>query len=59
MATLKSAKAKAPRSQEDLAIAQEAWKKTLKDIDNGYAGKPIPVSGLDLHENLLVDTFGI
>ena len=59
MATLKSAKAKYPRSQEDLDIAHAAWQKTLKDIESGFAGSPIPVSELNLHENLLVDTFGI
>ena len=57
--TIRSAHAKAPRTEEELQLANEAWLKVQKDIANGHAGTPIPVADLDLENNLLVDTFGI
>ena len=59
MATVRTAQAKTPKFPEDWQFARKAWAKTQKDIASGYAGEPIPVSELNLHDSLLVDTFGI
>ena len=59
MVTLKTAEAKRPKTEADWELANEAWTKTMKDIRNGYAGEPFSVADIDLHNNLLVDAFGI
>lgn len=58
-ATLKAAQSKKPKTPGEWELAREAWKKLVKDRQQGYAGEPLKVSEIDLHNNLLVDTFGI
>ena len=58
-ATLRTARAKALKTPAEWELARESWSKTCKDIQHGFAGEPIPLSSLDLQDNLLVGTFGI
>ena len=57
--TLRSALAKAPKTQPDWDLAERSWTKLLQDIQKGFAGDPIELDRVDLHDVLLVDTFGI
>ena len=56
---MRTAYAKTPTSNADWDLARAAWEKIQKDIEKGYAGQPLEVSGIDLQSNLLVDAFGI
>ena len=57
--TLKSAKARTPRTEEEVVLARETWSKLQQDIQKGFMGQPVELDQLDLNKVLLVDTFGV
>ena len=48
-----------PRNDQEMAVAREVWKKTMKDIELGRAGASMELCDIDMQEVLLVEVFGI
>ena len=57
--TVKRASARQPRSDQELEVAREVWRKTMNDVELGRAGTPVELHDVDLREVLLVEVFGI
>ena len=58
-ATIKAAKARTPRTPDDIRLADETWSKLKQDIERGFMGKPLELDAIDLDNVVLVDTLGV
>jgi len=57
--TLRRARARAPRSEDEWSTAWATWKKVQSDLEADRIGAPAEIGDTPLDKFLLVDTFGV